>query len=383
GVYDGTVTVTQQFNVAVFDTPVPANILPNPSFESGSTGWSLSEMTVSTNQATQGSNSLMVVGTGADSVRGNSRPTPDISLQTNTAYVLTYDINYVSGTGNHNVRLNYINNGVHVKSTTSSPTSGWVTKSISFNSGASNAVRMELYVDGTPSANCLIYVDNFVLAPDGAVGNTAPVITSIAATNALQGTAYSYTLLAADAEDDPLTFSLVSGPAWLGFDTGSGVLSGTPSSTNGGSHAVSLQVSDGSLSVTQNFTIVVVSSYSGWAGEQGESIGEPEDDHDTDGRNNLYEYALNGDPTDDQNNGTDPGLVQSGSTMEYSHLKRRNDPTLSYIVQTRTNLLSGSWMVVGHTVLGTNSYNADYDRVRYSISTINDASYIRLMIEQQ
>ena len=77
------------------------------------------------------------------------------------------------------------------------------------------------------------YFDNVVLASVNA-SNVAPVITSVPVTNANQDAAYSYTLLAADAEGSALTCSGVTVPSWLSFNAASRVLSGKPTGTNVG-----------------------------------------------------------------------------------------------------------------------------------------------------
>ncbi|QIR15124.1 putative Ig domain-containing protein [Shewanella aestuarii] len=92
--------------------------------------------------------------------------------------------------------------------------------------------------------------------------NDAPVISSTAITAAIQDVLYSYTLVATDADaDDVLTLSAVTKPSWLSFDVGSGVLSGTPTNADVGSHAVTLKVTDkAGLNAEQSFTITVSNS---------------------------------------------------------------------------------------------------------------------------
>lgn len=86
--------------------------------------------------------------------------------------------------------------------------------------------------------------------------NSAPVVTSTALTSAKVGTAYSYTMTVADAENDTLVMSSVAAlPAWAQFDAATGVLSGTPDVT--GDFSIELLVSDGSDSANHNFTITV------------------------------------------------------------------------------------------------------------------------------
>ncbi|WP_020477107.1 putative Ig domain-containing protein, partial [Catenovulum agarivorans] len=88
--------------------------------------------------------------------------------------------------------------------------------------------------------------------------NDAPVITSTAVTTATEDQAYSYTFSATDVDNsDTLTLSAPTLPAWLSFDANSGILSGTASNDEVGSHSVVLAVSDGTETLQQSFTITV------------------------------------------------------------------------------------------------------------------------------
>ena len=89
--------------------------------------------------------------------------------------------------------------------------------------------------------------------------NDAPSITSVAITTATQDVAYSYTLVASDADTgDVITLSAVTKPSWLTFNAASGVLSGTPSNADVGMHPVMLRVTDtDGLTAEQSFTITV------------------------------------------------------------------------------------------------------------------------------
>ncbi|KGJ97234.1 putative Ig domain-containing protein, partial [Thalassotalea sp. ND16A] len=100
--------------------------------------------------------------------------------------------------------------------------------------------------------------------------NSAPVFTSTAITTSVEGSLYSYTLMAIDDNGDSLTFSADSLPSWLTL-TGN-VLSGTPIDSDVGSHAVTVSVSDGQDSVSQSFTVTVVDN-----GIAGLSIEAPAD----------------------------------------------------------------------------------------------------------
>ncbi len=87
--------------------------------------------------------------------------------------------------------------------------------------------------------------------------NNAPVITSTSIEAATASADYSYTLAATDADNDSLTMSATTIPAWLAFDETTGILSGTPTDSDEGDHTVVLAVTDGSDETTQSFTITV------------------------------------------------------------------------------------------------------------------------------
>ena len=73
--------------------------------------------------------------------------------------------------------------------------------------------------------------------------NRAPTITGSPSSNATVGEAYSFRPAAADADGDPLTFSIQGRPAWATFSSADGSLSGTPTSAGTTSNIV-ISVSD-------------------------------------------------------------------------------------------------------------------------------------------
>ena len=88
--------------------------------------------------------------------------------------------------------------------------------------------------------------------------NDAPVFTSTAIEEATEDVAYTYTATASDVDvGDELTFAVPTLPDWLTYDIGTQVLSGTPTNDEVGGHSVVLTVSDGFVTVTQEFTITV------------------------------------------------------------------------------------------------------------------------------
>jgi len=89
--------------------------------------------------------------------------------------------------------------------------------------------------------------------------NQAPIITSTPVTTAIVGVTYYYNAGATDPDGDTLTYSLIAKPSGMTIDSATGLISWVP--TAKGSYAVIVQASDGSLSATQSFTIVVKKPY--------------------------------------------------------------------------------------------------------------------------
>lgn len=96
--------------------------------------------------------------------------------------------------------------------------------------------------------------------------NSAPEFTSMVVTDASENIAYTYNIVAVDADNDNLNFSAGSLPSWLNMiDNGDGtaVLSGTPLAANVGANSISISVSDGQVSTVQSFQITVAGENSG------------------------------------------------------------------------------------------------------------------------
>ncbi|WP_157964705.1 tandem-95 repeat protein, partial [Algibacillus agarilyticus] len=91
--------------------------------------------------------------------------------------------------------------------------------------------------------------------------NDAPTITSSGITSATEDSIYNYTLSASDADTgDTLTYTATTKPTWLSFDASTRILSGTPTNSDVGTHAVVLTVSDGTASINESFDIAVANS---------------------------------------------------------------------------------------------------------------------------
>ncbi|MBI4181759.1 MAG: hypothetical protein HY520_02220, partial [Candidatus Aenigmarchaeota archaeon] len=101
--------------------------------------------------------------------------------------------------------------------------------------------------------------------------NLPPAITSIPPLRAFAGTLYTYDVEAIDPDNNPITYSLPQAPAGMIINTTSGLIQWLPSACLdppaagknlvGCQKNVSVQVSDGLLADTQNFTIAVVKAW--------------------------------------------------------------------------------------------------------------------------
>jgi len=89
--------------------------------------------------------------------------------------------------------------------------------------------------------------------------NDPPVFTSLPVETAVMDQLYTYTITTSDPDGDTLTMTAITLPGWLTLTTGTpATLSGTPSASDVGDHAVVLEVSDGiDDPVRQSFTITV------------------------------------------------------------------------------------------------------------------------------
>ncbi|MCW8999177.1 MAG: putative Ig domain-containing protein, partial [Kangiellaceae bacterium] len=89
--------------------------------------------------------------------------------------------------------------------------------------------------------------------------NNTPVITSEPVLNGAVNEAYSYSVIAEDLDNDPLSYSVTSGPTGLSVGVFSGVIDWIPEASQIGESTVTVKVEDGKGgSTTQSFKINVV-----------------------------------------------------------------------------------------------------------------------------
>jgi len=87
--------------------------------------------------------------------------------------------------------------------------------------------------------------------------NIPPVIESDPVTTAKEGGMYTYDVEASDPNEDTLTYSLTVNPTGMIINSTTGVINWTPTESQIGENEVVVEVSDGSKSIIQEFTIIV------------------------------------------------------------------------------------------------------------------------------
>ena len=111
--------------------------------------------------------------------------------------------------------------------------------------GDYNDIRISVS-DGQASASLGAFEISVVDDSTPPPNNSAPVISGNPATVAAIDTLYSFTPGASDADGDDLTFSIQNRPAWATFNTGTGQLSGQPTTGDIGVYSnILISVSDG------------------------------------------------------------------------------------------------------------------------------------------
>ena len=88
--------------------------------------------------------------------------------------------------------------------------------------------------------------------------NGAPVLTSTPGTSAIERADYAYDVDATDPDGDILTFSLIASPTGMSIASSTGLISWSPTLSQIGLNDVAVNITDGSLNITQSFQINVV-----------------------------------------------------------------------------------------------------------------------------
>lgn len=107
-----------------------------------------------------------------------------------------------------------------------------------------------------------VALPTFAISVTAPTSNRAPTITGTPPATATQGTAYSFSPTAADADGNALTFTIANRPNWATFNTANGTLQGTPGAAHIRTYGnIVISVSDGIASTPlPAFSIAVASS---------------------------------------------------------------------------------------------------------------------------
>jgi hypothetical protein len=127
---------------------------------------------------------------------------------------------------------------------------------------------------------------------------------------------------------------------------------------------------------------IPVNGFQSWMASFGVTNSAPDADDDSDGADNLYEYALNGDPTNALDTGSAPVIEPDGASIGYVYLKR-DDPDLTYTLRIRSDLVYGDWSTNGFSVT-EGVIDSIWKAVTNSVPLSgNDKLFYDLKIEQQ
>jgi hypothetical protein len=90
--------------------------------------------------------------------------------------------------------------------------------------------------------------------------NKAPIVRSVPYTDVTVGEEYVYPVVAEDPDGDPMNYSLLKAPSGMTIDPKLGVITWTPKEGQVGKAKVSVSVTDGKLTVKQDFNVTVKSN---------------------------------------------------------------------------------------------------------------------------
>ena len=126
------------------------------------------------------------------------------------------------------------------------------------------------------------------------------------------------------------------------------------------------------------------SAYSQWAADY-QLVYGPEGHDDADGLDNLYEYGVGGDPTNEWDTGYAIQFSIEGTNGLFVHPQLSDpDSGIRYVLELTDNLVSNVWTTNGYIIAGTvpDGYTNGFDAVINQISTEGEnQQFIRLKIE--
>lgn len=105
-------------------------------------------------------------------------------------------------------------------------------------------------------------------------------------------------------------------------------------------------------------------------------------DADRDGRSNLMEFAVGGDPNSMNDGAVIPTITKNGSSFQFVYRRRLNAAAngLNYSVKRSTSLESGSWSTNGISEAAASPVDASYENVTTNIESAEKV-FVRLEVE--
>jgi hypothetical protein len=194
--------------------------------------------------------------------------------------------------------------------------------------------------DGTNTVSTATFTITVTAA--GGTTNTAPTISGTPSASVVAGSAYSFTPTAADANKDPLSFTVTNKPTWATLSPTTGKLSGTPTASNVGTTSnIVIKVSDGKTSTSlKAFSITVAASGGGTVtGAATVSWSPPTTNNNGTALTNLAGYRIS--------------YGKTASTLTTT-VTVSNPGVTNYVIE---NLAAGTWYfgVKSYTSAGTES----------------------------
>lgn len=189
-------------------------------------------------------------------------------------------------------------------------------------SAGTYTIHAEVYnnVDGTTTTDEI----TFTVKGGPVTGNERPLISSIQDQVFNVNSQYSYQVSATDADNDPLTYSLILHPDWLSIDPNTGVIYGTtPDLSSSTFYQITVRTSDGNDFDTESFTLEVTPDI-----EDEDGDGYPEDVDCDDNNENIWQL-INGYVDSDTDGYGDPSSISepicSGNTLPTGYSTNNND----------------------------------------------------------
>ena len=191
------------------------------------------------------------------------------------------------------------------------------------------------------------------------IGGRAPSISGTPSTTVVAGTGYTFQAVASDPEGNRLTFGARNLPAWLGLNSATGILTGTPTAAQVGTYAnITISVTDGTSTVSLPPFTITVTAPAATGSTTGGSAGTTTGAGTGTATLTWLKPMQNADGT--------PLTDLAGFIVKYGNsltaLDQRiavNDPAMTRY--TVTNLGRGTWYftVVSYTVGGVESSHSD------------------------